>query len=126
MTIKLLQEILTPFYGDITIIHFEEAFTFEGFRFDYYNTDTYNLEVDSINEYELANMAKKWAWENGYELRSGYDNDDENYGWYCEYKLIKDSKFYIEDYFIAPTEPQAIFKTCKMIEMILNNKEEIK
>lgn len=117
MTIKLLQEILIPVYGDITIIGFEEAFSFDGYHFEYQdqNRNEYFINKDSVNIYELANFSKKWAWENGYEIRSGFGE-----GWYCEYKLIKDLEFCSSDFLLSASEPEAIFKVC---EMILKNKD---
>jgi hypothetical protein len=115
MTTKLLQEILIPVYGDITIIGFEEAFSFDGYHFEYQDQNEDFTNKESINVHELANFSKKWAWENGYEIRSGFEEE-----WYCEYKLIKDLEFCFYIFHSGDSEPEAIFKVC---EMILKNKD---
>lgn len=73
-----------------------------------------------INIYELAHECKQWAVSKGYSLYSGYDKLINKYGVYVNLLLLGDDESTIggwdtEIYFIANTEPEAIFKACQYI-----------
>ncbi len=73
-----------------------------------------------INIYELAHECKQWAVSKGYSLYSGYDKLINKYGVYVNLLLFGDDESTIggwdtEIYFIANTEPEAIFKACQYI-----------
>lgn len=79
-------------------------------------------DIEWINLYELALKCKEWAFCNGYELRSGRDIDvKEELCYFCEYKQERQLDYRNGDFFIADTEPEAVFKAC---QWILNNKEK--
>lgn len=73
-----------------------------------------------INIYELAHKCKEWAVSKRYSLYSGYDKLINKYGVYVNLLLLGDDESTIggwdtEIYFIANTEPEAIFKACQYI-----------
>ena len=79
------------------------------------NGSPYAKEL-SVNIYELAHKCKEWAFNNGYELRSGQDIDvKKELCYFCEYKQERQLDYLNGDYFLAETEPEAIFKACQWI-----------
>ena len=76
--------------------------------------------LKKINIYELAHECKQWAVSKGYSLYSGYDKLINKYGVYVNLLLLGDDESTIggwdtEIYFIANTEPEAIFKAYQYI-----------
>ena len=87
---------------------------------EWWQEDVYKEQMHSINIYELAHKCKIWAFNNGYELRSGRDIDvKEELCYFCEYKQERQLDYLNGDYFLAGTEPEAIFKAC---QWLLDNK----
>lgn len=89
-----------------------------------YKVSVYDREKE-FNIYELAHECKQWVVSKGYSLYSGYDKLINKYGVYVNLLLLGDDELTIggwdtEIYFIANTEPEAIFKAC---QWILDNKE---
>lgn len=79
----------------------------------------------AINIYELAFKCKEWALNKQYSLHSGYDKLVNKYDVYVNLLLFGDDESTIggwdtKIYFIADTEPGAIFKAC---QWLLDNKE---
>ena len=62
-----------------------------------------------INIYELANMCKEWAWDNGYEIESTYSGD-------IRISRASDSTI-VKSYFGLDEiqEPKAIIMACEWI-----------
>ena len=87
----------------------------------FYTMSNVGESENYINVYELAYKCKEWAFDNGYELRSGRDIDvKEELCYFCEYKQERQLDYANGDYFLADTETESIFKAC---QWILDNKE---
>ena len=78
---------------------------------------------DSINIYELAHKCKEWALNKNYSIATEFMRNEDEGDWFiCIVKRYTDEAQYIEaKFYDEPTEPEAIFKSCKWI---LDNKDK--
>ena len=73
-----------------------------------------NMEITSINIYELQHMMKEWALEQGYELTSN------NNFCYVDLVLSTMGHYAVRVDFIADSEPEAVTKACEWILKEIN------
>jgi hypothetical protein len=66
-------------------------------------------DIKCINNYELANMCKEWAYEQGYIINSRHDNTPALWEAYINLSLT------VSHSEVANSEPEAIFKSCEWI-----------
>ena len=81
------------------------------------------LKGNSIEINSFFFDCKEWAFNKGYELRSGRDIDvKEELCYFCEYKQERQLDYANGDYFLADNEPEAIIKACEWVLKELNEK----